>query len=57
LREIQIKDAGTLRVAAPAWDFDGIEPVHGFAPRPGEHTELLRNDPANFWTRLEKEGL
>jgi crotonobetainyl-CoA:carnitine CoA-transferase CaiB-like acyl-CoA transferase len=55
LREIHIKDAGTLRAAAPAWDFEGVEPVRGFAPRPGEHSDLLRRDPANFWTRLEKE--
>ena len=55
LREIQIKDAGTLRAAAPAWDFEGVEPVRGVAPRPGEHSDLFRNDPANFWTRLEEE--
>ncbi|MGC1357429.1 MAG: CoA transferase, partial [Xanthobacteraceae bacterium] len=55
LREIQIKDAGSLRAAAPAWDFEGVEPVRGVAPRPGEHSDLFRNDPANFWTRLEEE--
>jgi crotonobetainyl-CoA:carnitine CoA-transferase CaiB-like acyl-CoA transferase len=55
LRDIEIRDAGTLRVSSPPWDFEGIEPVPGFAPRPGEHTELLRNDATNFWTCLEKE--
>ena len=55
LRDIEIRDAGTLRASSPPWDFEGIEPVPGFAPRPGEHTELLRNDATNFWACLEKE--
>lgn len=55
LREIAIRDAGTLRAAAPPWDFEGINPVPGRAPRPGEHSDLLRKDPANFWVAVERE--
>lgn len=55
LREIQINDAGTLRAAAPAWDFEDVEPVRGLAPRPGEHSDLFRSDPGNFWALLEEE--
>jgi crotonobetainyl-CoA:carnitine CoA-transferase CaiB-like acyl-CoA transferase len=55
LRDIAVRDAGTLRAAAPAWDFDGVAPVPGRAPRPGEHSDLLRNDPAGFWAAVENE--
>jgi crotonobetainyl-CoA:carnitine CoA-transferase CaiB-like acyl-CoA transferase len=55
LREIAVRDAGRLLAAAPPWDFADIEPVHGRAPRPGEHTELLRKDAASFWPTLERE--
>jgi crotonobetainyl-CoA:carnitine CoA-transferase CaiB-like acyl-CoA transferase len=56
LREIEVRDAGTLRVAAPPWDFEGIDPVPGRAPRPGQDTDLLRDDVAGFWRALEQEG-
>lgn len=55
LREIQVRDAGTLRVAAAPWDFEGLDPAPGRAPRPGEDTDLLRTDAAGFWRSLEKE--
>ena len=56
LREIEVRDAGTLRVAAPPWDFEGIDPAPGRAPRPGQDTDLLRGDVAGFWRALEREG-
>jgi crotonobetainyl-CoA:carnitine CoA-transferase CaiB-like acyl-CoA transferase len=55
LREIAVRSAGRLRAAAPPWDFDGIDRVPGQAPRPGEHSDLLRKDPANFWIAIEQE--
>jgi formyl-CoA transferase len=55
LREIAVRAAGTLHAAAPPWDFEGIDPVPGRAPRPGEHSDLLRSDPASFWTAVERE--
>lgn len=55
LREIEVRDAGTLRVAAPPWDFEGVDPVLGRAPRPGQDTDLLRSDTAGFWRTLEQE--
>jgi CoA:oxalate CoA-transferase len=53
LREIAVHGAGSLRVASSPWDFEGIRPVPGRAPRPGEHTELLRRDPASFWSAMD----
>jgi crotonobetainyl-CoA:carnitine CoA-transferase CaiB-like acyl-CoA transferase len=55
LREIAVLDAGRLRAAAPPWDFEGIVPVPGRAPRPGQHSDLLRKDPATFWPAVESE--
>jgi crotonobetainyl-CoA:carnitine CoA-transferase CaiB-like acyl-CoA transferase len=55
LREIAVRNAGRLRAAAPPWDFDGIDQVAGQAPRPGEHSDLLHRDPANFWIALEQQ--
>jgi crotonobetainyl-CoA:carnitine CoA-transferase CaiB-like acyl-CoA transferase len=55
LREIAVRNAGRLRAAAPPWDFDGIDQVAGQAPRPGEHSDLLRKDPANFWIAIEQQ--
>jgi formyl-CoA transferase len=52
LREIAVMGAGKLRAAAPPWDFEGIEPVPGRAPKPGEDTDLLRQDPDRFWQNL-----
>jgi crotonobetainyl-CoA:carnitine CoA-transferase CaiB-like acyl-CoA transferase len=55
LREIEVRGAGTLRVAAAPWDFEGIDPAPGRAPRPDEDTDLLRKDVARFWQALEQE--
>jgi crotonobetainyl-CoA:carnitine CoA-transferase CaiB-like acyl-CoA transferase len=55
LREIAVQGAGTLCAASPPWDFERIDPVPARAPRPGEHTDLLRKDVANFWLSLERE--
>jgi len=55
LREIEVKGAGTLRAAAPPWDFDGIKASPGRAPTPGQDTELLRRGPAQFWDAVEEE--
>lgn len=56
LREIEVDGAGKLRAAAPPWDFDGIDPISGRAPRPGQDTDLLRADADGFWKALEQEG-
>ena len=55
LRDLEVRGVGKLRAAAPPWDFEGIAPVEGRAPRQGEDTDLLRKDPAGFWPALEKD--
>jgi crotonobetainyl-CoA:carnitine CoA-transferase CaiB-like acyl-CoA transferase len=55
LREIEVDGSGTLRAAAPPWDFDGIKAAPGRAPRPGEDTELLRRGVAQFWDAVQEE--
>jgi crotonobetainyl-CoA:carnitine CoA-transferase CaiB-like acyl-CoA transferase len=55
LREVCVREAGALRVAAPPWDFEGIDPVPGRAPRPGQDTDLLRKGIVGFWNALERE--
>ena len=54
LREVGVNGAGTLRAAAPPWDFDGIEAAPGRAPMPGQDTELLRRGAAQFWDAVEQ---
>jgi crotonobetainyl-CoA:carnitine CoA-transferase CaiB-like acyl-CoA transferase len=53
LREIAVA-GGTLRAAAPPWDFEGIDPVPGFAPTPGQDTDLLRRGVDAFWQAVER---
>jgi crotonobetainyl-CoA:carnitine CoA-transferase CaiB-like acyl-CoA transferase len=55
LRDLDVRGTGKLRAAAPPWDFEGIAPVAGRAPRPGQDTDLLRKDPADFWPALERD--
>jgi glutaryl-CoA transferase len=54
LREIEVDGAGTLRAAAPPWDFEGIEPAPGRAPAPGQDTELLRRGVDQFRDAVEQ---
>jgi crotonobetainyl-CoA:carnitine CoA-transferase CaiB-like acyl-CoA transferase len=55
LREIAVTGAGTLRAAAPPWDFEGIDQVAGRAPKPGQDTDLLRRGADAFWEAVEQE--
>jgi crotonobetainyl-CoA:carnitine CoA-transferase CaiB-like acyl-CoA transferase len=55
LREIEVNGAGTLRAAAPPWDFDGIDAAGARAPSPGQDTELMRRGAAQFWDAVEDE--
>lgn len=54
LRDVEVRETGTLRMSASPWDFDGIDPVPGRAPRPGQDSGLLRDDPGGFWQALER---
>jgi formyl-CoA transferase len=55
LREIEVAGVGTLRAAAPPWDFEGTAPAPGRAPKPGQDTELLRRGADRFWDMAEGE--
>jgi hypothetical protein len=54
-REIAVTGAGTLRAAAPPWDFEGIDQVAGRAPKPGQDTTSLRRGVDAFWEAVEQE--
>jgi crotonobetainyl-CoA:carnitine CoA-transferase CaiB-like acyl-CoA transferase len=55
LRDVEVTGAGTLRAAAPPWDFEGIDQVAGRAPRPGQDTDLLRDGEDAFWEAVEQK--
>ncbi|MBJ7603955.1 MAG: CoA transferase [Candidatus Dormibacteraeota bacterium] len=53
VRELVVKDVGTLVSAGVPWEFQGMPSAVARAPRPGQDTELVASEPARAWSLLE----